>query len=882
MPFFSRIANLWRNLARRREVETELAEEVGSYVELATRSKMQDGLAEADARREALVECGGVEQVKEQVREVRAGHFLETFFRDLQFGLRSLGNSPGFTTIALLTLALGIGANTAIFSIINAVVLQPLPYRSPDRLVKIWPASAATSVSKQDYVDIKNAAASFDDIAAYSGWDFTITGSDAAAKLDGARTTATLFSLLDVNAVAGRTFLPDEDQAGHDKVALISYGLWQSRFGSDSQIIGQPITINGENHTIIGVMPKGFNFPGGRQCDLWLPATLDPRNNDDFSSGYLMLVGRLKPGVTIERAQSEITEISRHIRQQRPNLPADYGDGARVISLQREMVGDKQTTLFILLGAVGLLLLIACANVANLQLARTSTRQRELAIRAALGASRARLVRQLLTESCLLYFIGGLAGIAIAWIGLDLLLALVPADTPRLGEIAISRPVFFFALGISLLSGVLFGLAPAIQISKPDLQAPLKEGGRVSSDGVGGRRLRSLLVVSEIALALMLVTSAALLIKSFWRLEHVDPGFDPDQVLSFQLSPPDFAEGDSAAAARERTYYRQVLERLAALPDVQSVGGIHLLPMGDSNWDPGLRIEDRPLPAGSSHGSVNWRLVTPDYFRAMKIPLLRGRFFTASDNESAEKVAIINATLARKYWPGENPIGRRIGSGFEGKGNWVTVVGVVGDIKQHGLGVETRPEMYRPYFQYASMPSMTLMVRTTSTPAALAASIRSAVGSIDKNVPITDLQPMTDVVARSISQPRSTMLLLSVFASIGVTLGIIGIYGVISYSVAQRTQEIGVRMALGARTLDVLRLVVGQGLKLTLFGIVAGVGGALAVTRLMSSLLFGVSATDPETFAIIAVLLAGVALLACYVPARRATKINPMVALRYE
>jgi predicted permease len=884
MSFLSRIASLWRNLTRSRQVERELSDEVRSYVELATQAKVKDGLTEGEARREALVEFGGVEQVKEQVREARAGHFFETLFRDLQFGLRSLGKSPGFAAVAILTLALGIGANTAIFSIINAVVLQPLPYRAPDRLVKIWPEKIGTSVSKQDYLDIKNAAGSFDDIAAYSGWGFTITGNGDPAKLDGARATSTLFSLLGVNAVAGRTFLSNEDQPGHDKVALISYGLWQSRFGSDARIIGQPIIINGESHTLVGVMPKGFNFLGGQRCDLWLPATLDASNKEDFSNNYLMLLGRLKQGVTIEQAQSEITEISQRVRQQRlKSLSADKGGSARVISLQVEMVGDMRTTLFVLLGTVGLLLLIACANVANLQLARTSTRQRELAIRAALGASRARLVRQLLTESCLLSFIGAVAGVFIAWVGLNLLLTLIPADTPRLGEIAISRPVLFFSLGVSLLAGVLFGLAPALQISKPDLQAPLKEGGRVSSDGLRGRRLRSLLVISEIALALMLVTSAGLLIKSFWRLQHVDPGFDAEQLLSFQLSPPDFAEDVSNdAAARARTYYRQVLERLKSLPDVQLVGGIHLLPMGDSNWDPGLRIEDRPLPPGSSQGTVNWRLVTPDYFRTIKIPLLSGRSFNESDNESGEKVAIINATLARKYWPDADPIGKRIGSGFEGKGNWTTVVGVVGDIKQHGLGSETRPEMYRPYFQHTSLPPMTLIVRSTSAPAALAASIRSAVWSVDKNVPITDLQPLTDVVARSISQPRSTMLMLSIFACIGLTLGIIGIYGVISYSVAQRTQEIGVRMALGARTLDILQLVVGQGLKLTLIGVAAGVAGALAVTRLMSSLLFGVSATDPATFIIIAGLLIAVALLACYLPARRATRISPVTALRYE
>ncbi len=735
MSYLARLASLLRNLTRKGRTERELSDEVGSYVELVTTRKLKEGLSATEARRAALVELGGVEQVKEQVREVRAGHWLEALWRDLQFGFRSLGKTPGFTAVALLTLALGIGANTAIFSIINSVVLQPLPYHAPDRLVKIRPDNRGTSISKEDFLAIKNAARSYDDIAAYSGWGFTTTGSGEPAKLDGARTTATLFSLLGVNAVVGRTFLPEEDQPGHDKVTLISYGLWQSRFGGDRRIVGQPMTIDGGSYTVVGVMPPGFNFPGGRTSDLWMPATLDPREKDDFTSSYLLMLGRLKPGVTMEQAQAEIVAILRGVRQQRPGLPADYGEDARVLSLRTDMVGDLRPTLLVLLGTVGLLLLIACANVANLQLARTSTRQREFAIRAALGASRGRLVRQLLTESCLLAFIGGFAGIAVAWIGLDLLLALVPADTPRLSEIAISRPVLFFSLGVSLLAGVLFGLAPALQISRPDLQAPLKEGGRVSADGLGGRRLRSLLVVSEIALALMLVTSAGLLIKSFWRLQHVDPGFDATQVLSFQLSPADFAEGSDDGAARARSYYRQVLERLQALPGVQSVGGIHLLPMGDSNWSPGLRIEDRPLPSGQSHGSINWRLVTPDYFRTMKIPVFQGRAFTEADTETGERVAIINAALARKYWPNESPLGKRIGSGFEGKGNWTTVVGVVGDIRQQSLGVETSPEMYRPFFQHTSLPPLTLMLRTTSAPTALAASIRSAVWSIDKNVP---------------------------------------------------------------------------------------------------------------------------------------------------
>jgi predicted permease len=866
---------LSRNLTRRRSVEQDLADEVGSYLDLATRRKMKQGLSETEARRAAQIELGGAEQVKEQVRQVRLGYWLETLLKDVRFGLRSLAKSPGFTFAVLLTLALGIGANTAIFSIIHTVILRPLPYREPAQLVKIWPERLSTSVAKADYVEIKNGARSFDDVAAYSNWSFTVTGNGDPAKLEGARITANLFSLLGVDAALGRILAREEDQPGRDKVVVISHALWQSRFGSDRRIIGQTITIDGQSYVVVGLMPRGFNFPDSGPHDLWVPATLDPSAKEDFAASYLTLVGRLKNGISAEQARAEIVAIARNIREKLPNIPADYAAQAQVNSIQAENVAAVRPTLLILLGTVALVLLIACANVANLQLARTSNRQRELALRAALGASRARLVRQLLTESMLLSLLGGVAGVVLAYAGLDFLVTLIPAETPRTGDIAISGSVLIFSLGLSVLAGLLFGLAPALQTSKPDLQTPLKEGGRTASSA--GGRLRSLLVVSEIALALTLVISAGLLIKSFWRLQHVSPGFEADHVVSFQLSPADFSSVD-----RARVYYRQVLERVTNLPGVQSAGGVHLLPMGDSNWDPSLRIEDRPLPPGASAQSVNWRLVTAAYFRTMNIPLLKGRAFTDADNETSEKVALINDTLARKYWPGENPLGKRINTGFEGKGVWVTIVGVVGDIRQQSLRVPTVPEMYRPFFQHNELPPLTIMLRTATSVAGIAPSIRSAVWSIDGNVPITDLQPMTEVVAHSISQPRSTMLMLTAFAVIGLVLGIIGIYGVIAYSVAQRTHEIGIRMALGARSPDVLKLVLGQGLRLILAGAALGLGGAFALTRLMSSILFGVSASDPATFAVVTIFLTVVALLASYIPARRAAKLSPMVALRYE
>ncbi|MEO8440348.1 MAG: ABC transporter permease, partial [Spartobacteria bacterium] len=610
MQLRSSLAAFFRNLFARKNVEHDLSAELSSYLELSTDAKMRAGVEETAARRAAAIELGGSEQVKEEVRAVRMGHALETLAKDLRFGLRSLGKSTGFTTITLLTLALGIGANTAVFSIVNAVVLQPLPYRAPEELVKVWPQKPHVSVAKADYVEIKRAAKSFDDLAAYSGWGFTLTGSGEPAKLEGARTTANFFALLGVNAAVGRTFLPKEDQPGHDQVALLSDGLWQSRFGADPQVIGRPITLDGATRVVIGVMPPGFNFLGSDQTDIWLPATLDASDKEDYSAGYLTLLGRLKTGVSHEQAQSELGAISQQLLQKRgialePEKPL-------VTPLRSDLVADVRTMLFILLGVVGFVLLLASANVANLQLARTSTRQRELAIRAALGASRGRLVRQLLTENCLLGFLGGVAGIALAWLGLDLLLRFIPLQLPRAGEIALSRPVLCFSLGVSLLTGLLFGLAPALQVSRPDLQAPLKEGGRSATAGVG-RRLRSLLVVVEMALVLMLVISAGLLIKSFARLQQVDPGFTAERVISLQLSPSD---NDPTHA---RIYYREVLERLASLPGVRSVGGIHLIPMSEDNWNPELRVADQPTSAGVAAESVNWRLVTPDYFRTMNI-----------------------------------------------------------------------------------------------------------------------------------------------------------------------------------------------------------------------------------------------------------------------
>ena len=805
---------------------------------------------------------------------------MEILLKDVRYGIRMLVKTPGFTIVAIIALALGIGANTAIFSVVNAVLLRPLPFQQPDQLLRVWIQKPPAAISKAEIVELRNSNHSFEDLAAYTAWSFTLTGRDEPARLDGVRTTATFFSLLGVRAALGRTFLPDEDQPGHTDVAMLSYGSWERRFGSDKNIIGQKITIDGISLTIVGVLPRDFKFPdtglSKLNSELVVPAPLNPKDENDFGAGYLNVVGRLKPGVTPQVAQAEIITIARNARAKFARKPDDYGQAATVRPLHKELVGDTRLLLLILLGVVGFVLLIACANVANLQLARTSARTREIATRAALGAGRGRVIRQLLTESVLLSMLGGVVGVPLALWGIGLLVSVLPAEMPRLNEVGLDLRVFGFAFGLSLFTGMIFGLAPALQRSKIDLQTALKETGRGTS-GAGGR-LRNALVVAEVSLTLILLIGAGLVLKSFWRLWEVDPGFKAENVLSMQLAPPETAYSEGS---RKRAFYSQVIERIKTLPGVTAVGAIHLLPMGVRNWNPKLKVEDHPLPPGAELPSVDWRLITPGYFQAMETRLIKGRWFTESDTEKAAPVAIINATLARRYWPNDDPIGKQIKSGFEG-GSWASIVGVVGDVKEQGLELPTHLEMYRPYEQVPRPSSLILMVRTEAEPTSLAAAIRKEVWSVDKNVPVANVQPLTQVISESLAARRSTMLLLAAFASLALLLGALGIYGVMSYAITQRTKEFGIRMALGAQTGDVLKLVVTNGMTLSLIGVGIGLGGAFALTRLMTSLLFGVTPTDGMTFASVSVGLLLVALLACYLPARRATKVDPLVALRYE
>jgi predicted permease len=801
---------------------------------------------------------------------------MDTLVQDIRYSIRMLIKKPGFAAIAIIALALGIGANTAIFSVVNAVLLRPLPFNEPDRIVQVWPNKYNTSASKAEFVEIKRESLSFEDIAAYSRWSFTLTGRDEPLKIEGARVTSSFFSLLGVNAALGRTLSPEEDQPGHERVIILSHDFWQRQFGADQNIIGQSVTLGGHPHEIIGVMPQGFVFPSDNPA-MWVPAPINQSDANDFTAGYLTMIGRLKPGVSPGQARQEVSQIAQAARAKFPRTSDDYGVNASIRPLQKEMVGDVKPALLMLLGAVGFVLLIACANVANLQLARSVSRRKEIAIRTALGAGRRRVVRQLLTESIVLACMGGIAGLLLALWLTTALVGILPESTPRLNEVTIDAQVLGFTMLAALFAGVLFGLAPALHASKADLQLALKEGGAKSSSGAGGR-LRNVLVVSEIALVLMLSIGAGLLIKSFWRLQQVNPGFEAESVLSLQLAPPISSYSDHPS---RRAFYHEVISRVASLPGIGAAGAIHLLPMGGSNWNPGLKVEDHPLPEGATLPNVDWRVVTPDYFRAMGIPLIKGRVFTEADDENAPGMAIINETLARRYWPGEDPVGKRISSGFE-QSKWVVIVGVVGDVKHHGLDSQTRLEMYRPYDQSPFPSTMTLMVRANSDPQLLTAAIRQEVWAVDGDVPIAEVQLMSQVVYKSLAGRRSTMILLVALAAAALILGAVGIYGVISYSVTQRTHEIGIRMALGAGSRSVLRLVIGQGLKLTLIGVAIGVAGATVATRLMEGLLFGVSATDALTFAVVSALMIGVALTACAVPARRATKVDPMVALRYE
>jgi putative ABC transport system permease protein len=809
---------------------------------------------------------------------------MQTLWQDLRYGARALLKKPSFTLIAVLTLALGIGANAAIFSVVNGVLLRALPYKEPERLVMLWEANnrvRTNHVSHQNFVDWRAQSHSFEAISAHTGrWGgpSTITGGNEPERAYVVSVYRDFFAVLGVAPSVGRTFLPEEARLGTTPVVVVSYGFWQRRLSSDSNLTDKRLAIDGQSFNVIGVMPPSFDFPA--DTDLWvLREQLYTDTGMSRSSHNFAGIARLKPGVTLQQAQAEMTAIARRIAQQDPSDKSH--DDVAVVLLKDQLTGSVQQPLVLLFIAVGCVLLIACANVANLTLARALGRQKELAIRAALGAGRARIVRQLLTESLLLALIGGALGLLFAYWLVRVLVALGPTTLPRLDEIGVDGRTLAFTLGVSLLTSLLCGLVPALRVSSPDLNVSLKEGGRGASGSSGF--VRSALVVTEIALTLVLLIGAGLLIRSLWRVLGISPGFNPAGVLTMQVSLPESDYGDGV---RRVAFYRQLFERFKAVPGVAASGMVNNLPMGGVDINGQFAITGRPP---EQFGYASYRVVSPDYFRALQIPLLRGRYFTEQDNESAEPVALISQSVAETIFRGEDPLGKRVLSVNDGSRDefnqpekWPKIIGVVGDVKQYGLERRNSTDLYVCYTQRPRRTwQMIVTVRTNGEPAQLAATLRQQVKTLDANLPVS-FEAMDEVFARSTANRRYNAILLGVFAGLALLLAVIGIYGVMSYAVTQSTREIGIRVALGAQARDVLKLVVGQGMLLAVLGVVIGLIAAFALTRLMATLLFGVGATDPLTFMLVALLLLGVALLACYVPARRATKVDPMIALRYE
>ena len=800
---------------------------------------------------------------------------MHNLWQDLRYGFRTMLRNPGVTAVAVIALALGIGANTAIFSVVNAALLRPLPFEEPDRLVAIFETflpSGQGTVSVPDLKDWREQNQAFDHIEVYWAESFNLLGGESPERIPGASVSAGFFKMLGVKASFGRTFLEGEDQPESSRVAVLSHGLWQRSFAGDLNLIGKTIKLNGESFTVVGIMPPGFRFPTP-QIQAWAPLILRGGPAANRGSHYLSAVGRLKPGVTVEQAQAQMDSIARRLEKQYPG--SNTGRGVKLIPLQEQLVQNIRPALYVLLGAVGFLLLIACANVANLLLARAAARQREIAIRTSLGAGRWRLVRQLLTESLLLAVVGGVLGVLVALWGVDVLASLAPDNLPQISRIRVDGWVLGFTIAVSMLTGLVFGLAPAFKASRPDFTQVLK----VSASSRLRLSASRFLVVAEIGMALVLLIGAGLLIKSFMRLNQVDPGFRPQHVLTMKINLPKAKYSTPQSAVG---FYRQVLERVGGLPGVEAAGMVTFLPLQDWGLNGDFSIEGRPPFPPNQQPLAEYREVSPDYFRALGIPLLKGRYFTGQDVAGAPPGVIINQRMARRFWPNEDPIGQRLRfHGPEG----IPIVGVVGNVKQSGLDGSTRFEIYVPYSQSPWLPfnlGMSLVVRTASDPSALTAAVRHEILGVDPEQPVYRVKTMEKVIADSVAPRRFYMLLLGAFAGVAMALAAIGIYGVMFYAVRQRTQEIGIRMALGAQQRDVLQMVVGEGLLLAVAGVGAGLAAASALTRVLASFLFGVSARDLPTFAAISVLLIGVATVACYLPARRAAKVDPMVALRYE
>ena len=808
---------------------------------------------------------------------------MNTFLQDMRYALRQLRQNPGFTTVVVLTLALGIGANTAIFSLVNGILLAQLPYTKPQQLVSVngtYPRGGVVAMRQQVHSM---------DVAAYAeGHEFNLTGVGDAVRLSGTLVSAEFFTVLGARPELGRAFSAGEDQAGQDNYVILSHALWQERFAGDTSIIGRSIEIEGVSRQVLGVMPQAFRFPSPR-TQIWLPLHNDPRNVTDYwAADYMPVIGRLRPGVTLAQATAEIRMFQAHVGELFPwKMPADWNADVAVVPLQTSMVADVRRRLLMLLGAVVLILMIACANVANLLLSRAATREKEIGIRSALGAGQSRIARQLLTESVVMSFVGGGLGLGLAFAGLSLLKFALPADTPRLMETHIDWRVLAFAGALSLLTGILFGLAPALVASHPRLAQLLKSGGGRGATLSVSQRLRSSLAVAEVGFAALLIIAAGLLIRSFWALSHVNPGFSAEHVLTARITP---NQSFCSDAQRCLAFYGSLLTKLQATPGIKDAALINTLPLGGRVMKRSVDVENFTSAAAQTSPLFWMAAVTPDYFRVMDISLRAGRSFSESEMSGNPPVAIVSAETARRFWPGKDPVGQHVR--LLNENNWRTVIGVAPDVLAYDLQ-RTTPDwikgtVYVPFSPTSTgedqrVPAeMTVAIRSTIDESQLADTLRATVASLNNQVPITEIRRMSAVVSEAVSTPASTTSLFVAFAGLALALGTVGIYGVLAFLVSKRTREIGIRMALGAQRRDVLWLVLREGAKFALMGIVLGLGSAFLVTRWMSSELYGVSSADPLTFASVAALMAIVTLLACFIPARRAAKVDPMVALRYE